>query len=63
MSSFMIELTDEEILHISLAVARAIKGNSNKDAVETFENILSKLNPYLGDASKMSVNMAKFIWL
>lgn len=61
MSSFYIELTDKEIVHVSLATAKAIKGNGNQDAVNTFESVLKKLEPYIDDATKMSVQMMKII--
>lgn len=62
MSSFYIELTDKEIVHICLATAKAIKGNGNKDAVNTFETVLKKLEPYIDDATKMSVQLMKVIF-
>lgn len=57
----MIKMADKEILNVALAVAKVIKGNENVDAVQTFEGIHSKLDYYLDDVSKMTVNMMKVI--
>lgn len=61
MSSFYIELNDEEIDHAYLAVCRAIKGNTNTEAVQIFESILSQLHPYASDGVKMAGSLMKTI--
>ena len=54
MSSFMIELTDEEITHVYLAVCNSIKNNTNTEAVTIFEGILNKLDAFASDVTKMT---------
>ena len=53
MSSFYIELTDDEIDNAYLALCHAIKNNGNAEAVKSFESVLSKLDPYASDITKM----------
>lgn len=61
MGSFYIELTDEEIVHVCMATARAISGNENQKAVNVFESVLKKLEPFIDDVTKMSVLIMKTI--
>ena len=61
MSSFLIDLTEEEITHAYLAVCRAIKGNENKDAVKVFSDIRKKFDPYVSEGTKMAGEMMTMI--
>ena len=54
MSSFLIDMSDDEITHVYLAVCNAIKNNTNVAAVERFADILNKLDPYVSDVTKMT---------
>ena len=57
MSSFLIELTDNEIMHTYLALQRAINGNTNMEAVNVFQTIKRKLEPYVDDSTKLTATI------
>lgn len=59
MSSFYIELTGDEVEHAYLAVCRAIKNNTNIEAVKSFESILSRLDPYVSDVIRTTGSLMK----
>ena len=61
MSNFLIDLTDEEITHVYLAVCRAIKNNDNKEVVASFENILNKLSTYVDGSTIIAGSIMKQI--
>lgn len=61
MSSFVIELKEEEIDNICLALAHATRGNQNPEAVKQFDELIEKLLPYASSITSTSVKILKMI--
>lgn len=61
MSNFMIDLSDEEIKYVYLAIANTIRNNTNEEAVEKFRDIMDKLEPYVSDSTKMTATIMQAI--
>lgn len=61
MSSFYLEFTDEEIMHICLAMIVACRDNTNAEAVAVFKEISKKAERHLSNNDQNVIRIMKMI--